>query len=350
MKFYNRKEELGALEQSRLPSVKSGCVTGRLGRRRIGKSALILEALKKQKHLYLFVTRQSEALLCARFQEEAAKALGLKIFGELGRFRDLLEQLLVWAETNPYTLVIDEFQELERVNPAIFSEIQELWDRYKGKAKIHLIACGSIYSMMLKIFEHGKEPLFGRMTSKITLRPFKISVVKKILKDHKPAYTPEDLLCFYMLSGGVPKYIELLMDWGACSFEQMLERAIRPDSPFLGEGRELLVGEFGRTGLLLSLIKKNYEQYSGLVLEDYFRTKIAEETDAAAVGVYWDKRGENEIDCIALNDSAKTALVAEVKRKAGKIDLSVLRAKATSIEKELAAYKTAYRGFSMEDM
>jgi AAA+ ATPase superfamily predicted ATPase len=290
--------------------------------------------------------------------------------------------------------------------------------------------------MMLKIFEHGKEPLFGRMTSNITLRPFKISVIKKILKDHNPAYTPEDLLCLYMLSGGIPKYIELLMDWGACSFDQMLGRAIRPDSPFLGEGRELLVSEFGkdygtyfsilqliaggkntqaeidsiigkntgaylanlerdysligrvkpmfskpesrnarwkiadqylrfyfrficpnqalvetgRTGLLLSSVKKNYEQYSGLVLEDYFRTKIAEETDAAAVGIYWNKRGENEIGCIALNDSAKSAIVAEIKRKAGKINLSVLKAKAASIEKDLAAYKVEYQGLSMEDM
>jgi AAA+ ATPase superfamily predicted ATPase len=453
MKFYNRKEEMEALEQIRLQSEKAGCFTVLVGRRRIGKSALILESLKKQKRLsapsghagtekivpaslYLFVSRQTEAMLCVHFQEEAAKALGLRIFGGVSRFRDLFEQLLVFAETNPYTLVIDEFQELERINPAIFSEIQELWDRYKNRAKIHLIACGSIYSMMLKIFEHGKEPLFGRMTSKITLRPFKTGDIKKILKDHNSAYTPEDLLCLYMLSGGIPKYIELLMDWGACTFDYMLDRAVRPDSPFLNEGKELLIGEFGRdygtyfsilqliaggkntqaeidsiigkntgtylvnlerdysliarvkpmfskpesrsgrwkisdqylrfyfrfiypnqalieTGrnkLLLSLIRKDYEQYSGPVLEDYFRAKIAEETDAAETGAFWDKRGENEIDCIALSAAGKTALVAEVKRKAGKISLSALEAKAAALQKELAGFKVTYRGFSMEDM
>jgi AAA+ ATPase superfamily predicted ATPase len=453
MKFYNRKEELEMLEQNRLQSEKKGCFTVLVGRRRIGKSALILESLKKQKNLsaspghtgterivsaslYLFVSRQTEAVLCGHFQEEAEKNLGLKIFGEISRFRDLFEQLLVFAETSPYTLVIDEFQEFERINPAIFSEIQELWDKYKDRARIHLIACGSIYSMMLKIFEHGKEPLFGRMTSKITLRQFRISVIKKILKDHNPAYTPEDLLCLYMLSGGIPKYIELLMDWGACTFDQMLDRAVRPDSPFLNEGRELLIGEFGRdygtyfsilqliaggkntqaeidsiigknTGAylvnlerdysliarirpmfskpesrngrwkisdqylrfyfrficpnqalietgrnkqLLSLIRKNYEQYSGSVLEDYFRTKITEETDVSAAGAFWDKRGENEIDCIALSAAAKTALVAEIKRKAEKISLSALEAKTAALQKELAGFRITCRGFSMEDM
>jgi AAA+ ATPase superfamily predicted ATPase len=108
--------------------------------------------------------------------------------------------------------------------------------------------------------------------------------------------------------------------------------------------------ETGRTKLLLPIIKKNYEQYSGQVLKDYFRTKIVEETDADTIGVYWDNRGENEIDCIALNNSTKTALVVEIKRKAKKINLSELKAKAAKLERELAGYKLEYRGFSMEDM
>jgi AAA+ ATPase superfamily predicted ATPase len=442
MKFYDRKEELESLDRSRERSQKTSSFTVLVGRRRVGKTALILESLKKQyaaanqRYLYLFVSRQSESLLCARFQEEAEAALGLKIFGLIGRFRDLFEQLLRYAGQEPYTLVIDEFQELERVNPAIFSEIQDLWDRYKDQIKINFIVSGSVYSMMTRIFEYDKEPLFGRQTSRLHLRPFRLSVIKKILKDNNPAYTAEDLLCLYMISGGIPKYLELLMDGGAVNTETMLAMISRADSPFINEGKELLVSEFGRdygiyfsilcliaqgknsqreidsiigrntgaylvnlerdyslltrikplfskpetrnsrwkitdqylrfwfrfifpnqsmvetgqTGLLLKLIKKNYEQYSGIVLEDYFREKISEESPVTIIGSYWDRKGENEIDIIALNELDKTALVAEVKRNAKKINLSSLSLKTEKLQGELKGYTLRYQGLSMDDM
>ena len=199
MKFYDRKTEMEALTRNWVQAADTSCFTVMVGRRRIGKTALILESLKKQRGLYLFVSRQTEPLLCAQFQREAEKALGVRIFGVISRFRDIFEQLLIFAEKEPYTLVIDEFQELERVNTSIFSEIQDLWDQYKDRVKINFIAAGSIYSMMMKIFEHSKEPLFGRLTARITLRPFRLSVMKNILHDYNPNYTAEDLLCFYMI-------------------------------------------------------------------------------------------------------------------------------------------------------
>lgn len=230
------------LEQSQ----KSACFTVMVGRRRIGKTALLLESFKGKKYLYLFVSRKNEALLCAQFQNEAEKALGLRIFGTITQFRDLFEQLLIYATKENYTLIIDEFQEFESVNPALFSDIQNLWDQYKEKAKINFIVCGSIYSMMMKLFEDKKEPLFGRLTSKIVLKPFSVSVMKEILGDYNPNFTPEDLLCLYTLTGGVAKYITLLMEAGATTVEQMLLFVTRPDSPFLGEGKDLLVSEFGK--------------------------------------------------------------------------------------------------------
>jgi AAA+ ATPase superfamily predicted ATPase len=108
--------------------------------------------------------------------------------------------------------------------------------------------------------------------------------------------------------------------------------------------------ETGQTGLLLKLIKKNYEQYSGMVLEDYFRTKIAEESPVTTIGSYWDRKGENEIDLIALNTVVKTALIAEVKRNTKKISRSALELKAEKLRGELSGYTVQYRGLSMDDM
>jgi AAA+ ATPase superfamily predicted ATPase len=436
MKFYNRTKELEILGRTLEQSGKTSCFTVMVGRRRIGKTSLLLESVKGQRYLYLFVSRKSEPLLCEQFQHDAAVALGIQLFGTITRLKDLFEQLLLFAVKEHYTLILDEFQELNHVNASLFSDIQNLWDQYKDKVKINFIASGSIYSMMMKIFENRKEPLFGRLTSKLTLQPFSVGVIKEILNDYNPDYTPEDLLCLYMLTGGVPKYIDLLMEAGAVTKDKILDRFTSPDSPFIGEGKELLVSEFGKGygvyfsilqlvasgktsqseidsiigkntgaylanlekeyslikrnksmfsrpesrktrwslhdnylcfwfrfifpnqsliemgkyGLLRELINKGYEQYSGLMLEKYFRAKMAEEERITVIGSYWDTKGLNEIDLIALNDLDKTAIVAEVKRNPKKINLSQLQTKADTIKKELANYTVELRGLSMNDM
>ncbi|MDR2563040.1 MAG: ATP-binding protein [Prevotellaceae bacterium] len=436
MNFYDRENELETLSRIMSQSTENTCFTLMIGRRRIGKTALLLRAFEGEKMLYLFVSRNSEAVLCSGFQQLANETLGLQIYGTINRFRDLIEQLLIFAQSTHYTLIIDEFQEFENINKAIFSEIQNLWDRYKDRIKLNFIACGSIYSLMTKIFENHKEPLFGRMTSKIAVKAFKISVLKNILSDYNPNYTAEDLLFLYTLTGGVPKYIALLMNVGAINFSTMLDYVCRPDSPFLSEGKDLLVSEFGRdysiyfsiiqliasgmttqseidsiigknTGTYLENLEKqyslivrnkplfskpqsrntrwavgdnflrfwfrfiysnqtlvemekfdllkqyisvNYEQYSGLILERYFRQKFAEEENITQIGSFWDKHGENEIDLIALNDFDNTALVAEIKRNPKKINLQTLKTKTSALQKHLTKYKISFKGLSMKDL
>ncbi|MBB5440066.1 hypothetical protein HDC92_003764 [Pedobacter sp. AK017] len=436
MKFYGRKKELEILELNQVQSKKTACFTVMIGRRRIGKTSLLLESVKNKKYLYLFVSRKNEQLLCAQFQKEAQEVLGLQIFGSITAFQDIFEQLLIYSTKENFSLIIDEFQEFEYVNAAIFSDIQRLWDKYKDQSKLNFIACGSIYSMMLKIFENRKEPLFGRLTSKMVIQPFSVGVMKEILKDYNPKYTPEDLLCMYAITGGVAKYITLLMEAGATTEAAMFDLITRPDSPFLVEGKDLLVSEFGReygtyfsllqliasgkttqtemdsivgknTGAYLvnlekeySLINKNkpmfakpesrkarwsisdnymrfwfrfiypsqsmielgkhellreyivqnYEQYSGLMLEKYFREKLSESERITAIGSYWDNKGENEIDLIAINDLDKTGIVAEVKRNPKKINIDLLKIKAQTIQKELSKYKVEVMGFSIKDM
>lgn len=108
--------------------------------------------------------------------------------------------------------------------------------------------------------------------------------------------------------------------------------------------------EMGRNDMLLKLLQRDYEQYSGLVLEDYFRQKFTEEEEITAIGSYWDRKGENEIDLIALNDLDHTATIAEIKRNPEKYKESVLQAKVSFISPYLKDYQTKIIGLSMEDM
>jgi AAA+ ATPase superfamily predicted ATPase len=439
MKFYDREKEIELLNTPAPESLKEGRFTMMVGRRRIGKTALLLEAFRGQKVLYLFVAKQSEAVLCAQFQQEAERALedcGWHIAGTLTNFIDLFRELLMFGMKRNFTLIIDEFQNLESVNPSLFSEIQNYWDQYKGRTKVNLIACGSIYSMMIRIFGGMHEPLFGRATAKFTITPFSTRVIKQILKDYNPAYSAEDLLCLYLLTGGVPYYIGVLMDAKAWTKTRMLKYALSENSIFITDGRDLLLSEFGRnygeyfsilqliargkttqaeidsvigknTGSYIanletdySLIKRNrplfskpqtrnsrwlisdnylrfyfryieanqalietrrfdtlyelvsqdYETYSGYILENYFRQKIAEEGSWTNLGGWWDRKGVNEIDIAAVDDLKKTAVIYEVKRQKKKIDLAALALKAEALKPELAPYKLKLQGLSMEDM
>ncbi len=437
MKFYDREKELQILRRNWEKSEQKSFFTVMMGRRRIGKTALLLRTQKEQRMLYLYVSKDNEHVLVEKFQRMAAEALGLQIYGRMESFAQFFETLMQYGRDNHFTLVLDEFQNLLKVNPAIPSHIQDIWDRYHTSTHVNLIACGSIFSMMHKIFDNDDEPLYGRKDCEIRLRPFRIAVIKEILRDYNPDYTSEDLLCLYMLTGGVAKYIGQLMDAGATTKDQMLEWVTATGSPFLSEGIELIMAEFGRdysnylsilqliaggmtvqnqidntigknTGtylknlhedynyinrllpmfskpgnrnirwtmddcffrfwfrfilpnqniiemerndLLLEIVQRDYCDYTGLVLEQYFRQRIAEEERVTVVGNYWDRQGNNEIDLIALNDIDRTALVAEVKRNPERYKEHVLKEKFETIRREFAKYKEVKLiGLSMKDM
>lgn len=215
------------------------------GRRRIGKTLLLREALSDQKHLYLFVSKSSEAILCQVFCREAAQALGIFV-PPINDFDNLFRFLMEEGRRQAYTLIIDEFQELESVNPAIFSQIQNYWDQYRLSTHINFVVSGSAYSMMQHIFTDRKEPLFGRADRTIHLQPFSTSILKEILHDHAPNYQSDDLLALYTFTGGVPKYIELMIDNGAFTVSDMIANICQQDSPFINEGRSMLIQEFGK--------------------------------------------------------------------------------------------------------
>lgn len=436
MRFYNREEELEILAKNREQSANQSVMTTLIGRRRTGKTSLLLKSVEGTRHLYLYVSKDNEQMLCKKFQEQATATLGVQIFGQTSSFGELFEQLMRYGIDNNYTLIIDEFQNFLSINKSIPSSIQDVWDRYKDRARVNLILCGSIYSMMKRIFENGDEPLYGRRDSNMRLLPFSISTLKQILADHNPNYVAEDLLCLYMLTGGVAKYVALLMDAKATTKNKMLRCALAPDSPFLSEGTELLVSEFGRdygtyfsilqliaggmttqseidsiigkntgaylnnlhvdytfiskntpilskpgarnikwqiddpflrfwfrfvypyqgliesnrTELLVQYVSDNYAQYTGKTLERLFHERMWQSGQYTRIGNWWDKKGEQEIDMVALNEFDKTCVIAEIKRNPKKLSLSNLETKAATLSSEIKEYSIKYQLLSLDDI
>jgi len=261
MKFYGRKDEIAELRDIRGKAFSDHSrFTVITGRRRIGKTSLILKALEGGNPVYLFVGRKSEAVLCREFGREIAEKLGVFVPDEIRTVGSLFRYLMEVAKDKSFDLIIDEFQELSNVNPSIYSDMQDIWDRNKEKTHINLVVSGSVYSLMHEIFQDKKEPLFGRADNILHIRPFDIATLKQIMKDHAPRYANEDLLALFAITGGVPKYVELFCDNNALTLKKMIEYAVRENSPFAEEGRNLLIEEFG----------KNYATYFsilGLVAE-----------------------------------------------------------------------------------
>ncbi|MBA7551710.1 hypothetical protein ES705_44258 [subsurface metagenome] len=98
---------------------------------------------------------------------------------------------------------------------------------------------------MTKIFQNNKEPLFGRSDRTIYLKPLKASVLKNILSD-RGKYKAENLFHNYLITGGVPRYQEILEENNVFTINEIIDFMLEKNSPFLNEGKNLLIEEFGK--------------------------------------------------------------------------------------------------------
>ncbi len=244
MRFYDREKEQQVLGEVLHRSKTEAKMTVLMGRRRIGKTELSLRC-GDETVLYFFVGKKAEKLLCQDYVREIREKLNAPILGTPNSFSEVFRFVLQLSENRPFTLVIDEFQNFLKINPAIFSDIQRDWDLHKRSSRLNLIISGSVFTLMTKIFEDKEEPLFGRADEKMVLEPFTTDVLKQILKDFNPDYTPEDLLALYSITGGVPWYVTLLLDKGRANRDAMLAALTEENSPFINEGKNILIEEFG---------------------------------------------------------------------------------------------------------
>ncbi len=256
MKFFDREAEFEKLGEIEALSHQVAQFTIITGRRRIGKTEMVKKFYEHKTMLYFFVARKAESELCEVFLEEIRMKLNVPMLDGKGMsFASVFKYVMELAQTQHITLFIDEFQDFYRVNASIYSDMQNIWDSYKNKSHINLLVAGSVHTLMNKIFKNKKEPLFGRQTNTMHIHPFRPSVLKEILSEYCPGYKKTDLLALYTLTGGVAKYVELLIDHKKYSEKKMLDMFFERDSYFLPEGKNMLVDEFGKDyGIYFSIL------------------------------------------------------------------------------------------------
>ena len=108
-----------------------------------------------------------------------------------------------------------------------------------------------------------------------------------------------------------------------------------------------------RFDALREILRRDYEVFSGLMLERYFRQKLAEQRTFTGIGSWWDRKGENEIDIVAEDELSKRALFAEVKRDGERISLERLREKSEAFMRstgKFSGWRIDYKALSLCDM
>ena len=223
MAFIGRTEELslltGAFQSARAEFIPI------YGRRRVGKSELILRFMSNKPGVY-FLGQQSAATLQMRdFLSEAARALDLPLLAQLdvSSWRQaLLTVVEQWHASHPGSkliLALDEFQWTAAASPDLLTALQECWDRHwRPAGQVMLLLCGSYLGFMEREVLGRKSPLFGRRTGQIHLQPFGYREAGKFL----PRLSIEDRARAYFLVGGLPQYLLCLED--SISIDQNIQR------------------------------------------------------------------------------------------------------------------------------
>ncbi|MGY6518896.1 MAG: ATP-binding protein [Lysobacteraceae bacterium] len=230
------------------------------GRRRIGKTTLIQQALRQAgvtRTLYMQIPDSDPAGVVA-----ACNAY-LETFGIADRADGLpgLAALIGRLARAGYVIAMDEFQYFHRKHLFDFcSMLQAEVDRLAADAsdvRGGLIVLGSLHAEMTALLENRNAPLFNRVTDVLQLDHLDIASVLEILQAHADR-DPERLLFLWNLFEGVPKFYRDAYEQGVLASDRrdVLQRLFfDSSSPLRGEADNWFMRELrGRYDMVLQYL------------------------------------------------------------------------------------------------
>lgn len=249
-KFINRTRELKTLEEQY--AMPSSSLVILYGRRRVGKTSLICEFLKKHPdNIYFLATEESGTLNLKAFKEQVAGYIGNGLLKSADADWLTVFRLLSGHKTRTKkVVVIDEFQYIGKANKAFLSVMQKAWDTLLKDADIMLILCGSLIPFAERQTLGYDSPLYGRHTARIKLEQIPFKHYGEFIEGK----SNDDLLPFYAVTGGTPKYIKSFLGVEDL-YEGIKSRILNTQSYLYEEPYFLLQKEVSEIGSYFSLIK-----------------------------------------------------------------------------------------------
>ena len=239
MKFVNRHKELDRLE--RLFRSRTAGLAVIWGRRRVGKTRLLLEWTEKNGGVY-FVADESSPSIQRKFLALAIEqALPGFSEAEYPDWQSLFLRVARGALQAKWRgpIVIDELPYLISGSPELSSILQKFIDHEAKKANLVVVLCGSSQRMMQGAILDESAPLYGRADELIKLHPIAIGYMKQALK----LKTPRDVVEAYAIWGGIPRYWELASKVESNLYETIDRLVLDPMGPLNEEPQRLLYEE-----------------------------------------------------------------------------------------------------------
>lgn len=236
--FLGRQRELAVLDQAW--KAQGGAFVPVYGRRRIGKSELILQFLGARPAIYHVGKVATAELQIREFLDEAARAFGEPLLAQIAPtgWRAAIEAVeQAWKRPGKLVLAFDEFQWTVAASPELPSLLQELWDRRWRRGRVMLILCGSMIGFMEREILGAKSPLFGRRTAQIHLQPFGMQEAAAF----HPRWSRTDQAKVRFVVGGVASYLRAFDP--ARSFEHNLRANLLSEFAPLFQEPEFLLRE-----------------------------------------------------------------------------------------------------------
>lgn len=250
-RFIDRIDELNTLENEYNRTDASFVIV--YGRRRVGKTALISEFLSRHDcfKLYYLATQESEEQNLKAFRTLASEFLGNDLIKDSNAdWLKIFSLIAEYPTDKRKIIVIDEFQYIGKAAPGFPSIIQKVWDTLLKDSDVMLILCGSLVTLMKQQTLDYSSPLYGRRTAQIKLKQIRFP----FYQDFYSGKNENELIPFYAVTGGVPKYIETFRD--SESVEEGIENYILNQQSYLYEEPYfLLQNEVSEIGSYFSLIK-----------------------------------------------------------------------------------------------
>ena len=265
MAFYGREQQQkkinGILQKNTLQAALI------FGRRRVGKSELIKQCLKKTEIPQLvYECKQTtelnnvESLSTLISEEFHLPRLGF------GSMEALLDYLFRRAEKEKMVLVLDEYPYLRETSAGIDSILQSLIDRYREVSSLKLILCGSYVEIMKSLLAR-ENPLYGRVDLTIDLKPMDYYESAMFYPD----FSAEDKVRLYSVFGGIP-YYNRLIDASLSVKENIQELISAPGARLENEVSMYLKSEISKianANEVFEALSKGFSKYSDILSQSH---------------------------------------------------------------------------------
>jgi uncharacterized protein len=253
--FYFREEELSKL--AKIYATPKASAVAIYGRRRAGKTELILESFRQSKlpSFYFLCDSDTYQGNLESFVSSFSAFLGIEenVIPAFTKFRQAFHFFVSYLKGKRFLLAIDEFPFIVQGSngQAVSNEFQSIVDVEMRGSGLTLILCGSNIRFMRNAIENPLSPLYGRFVEHFVIYPFTFEETATLLQD----YQPFDQLCAYAATGGVAEYVFFFRDYQ--SFEQALESLyLSRNGRLLNEAKDIIAMEFRDDSVYSAILKK----------------------------------------------------------------------------------------------